>query len=155
PVTDAVRSFISDLIHKVVTSSQFAQFWDTANRVAHQEIDDVLTTGKGQFLTANGTQVSLDAGAILTMAKQRLVERGFTLASKVPDPSLTVPLFQAKHLPRLRRPVPLLNTLAWVLPLVAVVLLGLAVLVAPNRRRGLLLGAASFGIVMLLMLAAL
>ena len=155
PVTSGVRSFISDLIHKVVTSSQFATAWDTANRIAHQEIDDVLTTGKGQFLTANGTQVSLDAGSILTMAKQRLVDSGFTLASKVPDTSITVPLFQAKELPRIRTAVTLLNTLAWVLPLIAVVLLGLAVLVAPNRRRGLLLGAITFAIVLLVMLAAL
>ena len=83
-----MRSFISDLISKIVTSRQFTQIWDSANRVAHQEIDDVLTTGHGQFLTANGTQVSLDVGSVLTMAKQRLVESGFTLAEKVPDTSI-------------------------------------------------------------------
>jgi hypothetical protein len=155
PVTDGVRTFVSTLVQKVVTSDQFAQFWDRANRVAHQEVTDVLTTGQGQFLTANGTQVSLDVGSILTMAKQRLVDNGFTLAQKVPDTSITVPLFQAKNLPRIRTAVTVLDTLAWVLPLVALVLLGLAVLVSPNRRRGLVLGATTFAVVLLIMLAAL
>jgi hypothetical protein len=155
PVTDGVRTLISQAIHKIVTTSQFATVWDDANRVAHQEVIDVLTTGQGQFLTANGTQVSLNVGNILTMAKQRLVQQGFTIADKVPDTSIEVPLFQAKELPRIRSAVTVLNTLAWVLPLVAVVLLGLAVLAAPNRRRGLLLGATTFAVVLLIMLAAL
>jgi hypothetical protein len=155
PVTSGVRTLISNLIQQLVTSSQFATAWDAANRVAHQEVTDVLTTGKGQFLTANGTQVSLDVGSILTMAKTRLVQSGFTLAEKVPDVSISIPLFEAKNLPRIRTAVTLLNTLAWALPVAAVVLLGLAVLVAPNRRRGLLLGALSFAVVLLFMLAAL
>jgi hypothetical protein len=155
PITGGVRSFISSLISKVVTSSQFAQVWDAANRVAHQEIDDVLTTGQGQFLTANGTQVSLNVGSLLTIVKQRLVEAGFGLAAKVPDTSITVPLFEAKELPRIRSAVKLLNTLAWVLPLVALILVALAILVAPNHRRGLVLGAIAFGVMMLVTLAAL
>ena len=155
PITGGVRSFISELISRVVTSSQFAQVWDSANRVAHQEIDDVLTTGQGQFLTANGTQVSLNVGSLLTIVKQRLVDAGFGLAAKVPDTSIEVPLFEAKELPRIRSAVKLLNTLAWVLPLIALVLVALAILVAPDHRRGLVLGAIAFGVMMLLMLAAL
>jgi hypothetical protein len=155
PITGGVRSFISSLISKVVTSSQFAQVWDSANRVAHQEIDDVLTTGQGQFLTANGTQVSLNVGSLLTIVKQRLVDAGFGLAAKVPDTSIMVPLFEAKELPRIRSAVKLLNTLAWALPLIALVLVALAILVAPDHRRGLVLGAIAFAVMMLLMLAAL
>jgi hypothetical protein len=155
PVTSGVRSFVSDIIHKIITSDQFPQVWDTANRVAHQEIDDVLTTGQGKFLTANGTQVSLNVGSVLTLAKQQLVAKGFTLAAKVPDTSITVPLFEAQQLPKIRTAVSWLNTAAWVLPLIALVLLGLGVLVAPNRRRGLLTGAIAFAVVMLVMLAAL
>jgi hypothetical protein len=155
PITGGVRSFVSSLISKVVTSSQFADVWDTANRVAHQEIDDVLTTGQGQFLTANGTQVSLNVGSLLTVVKQKLVDAGFSLAAKVPDTSIMVPLFEAKDLPRIRSAVKLLNTLVWVLPLIALVLVALAILVAPDHRRGLVLGAIAFGVMMLLMLAAL
>jgi hypothetical protein len=43
PVVGGVRSFISDQIHRVVTSDTFAQIWDSANRVAHEELDAVLT----------------------------------------------------------------------------------------------------------------
>ena len=49
----------------------------------------------------------------------------------------------------------MLNTLAWLLPLIALVLLGLGVLIAPNHRRGLVLGAVTFVVILLVMLAAL
>jgi hypothetical protein len=155
PIVGGVRSFISGEIHKVVTSDRFAQFWDSANRTAHEELSAVLTTGKGQFLSAQGTQVSLNAGALLTMVKQRLVDAGFGLAAKVPDTSITIPLFESDQLPRIRTAASLLNTLAWVLPLVSLLLLLAGVLAAPNRRRGLLVGSIAFAVGLLLLLGAL
>jgi hypothetical protein len=155
PIVGGVRSFISGEIHKVVTSDRFAQFWDSANRTAHEELSAVLTTGKGQFLTAEGTQVSLNAGALLTLVKQRLVDAGFGLAAKVPDTSITIPLFESDQLPRIRTAVSLLNTLAWVLPLVSLLLLLAGVLSAPNRRRGLLVGSIAFAVGLLVLLGAL
>jgi hypothetical protein len=155
PIVGGVRSFVSGEIHKVVTSDRFAQIWDSANRVAHDELEAVLTTGKGELLTAQGTQVSLNVGALLTVVKQRLVDAGFGLAAKVPDTSITIPLFESQQLPRIRTAVSVLNTLAWLLPLISLLLLVAAVFVAPNRRRGLLVGSIAFAVGLLLLLAAL
>ena len=154
PIVSGVRNFVRTEIHKVVTSDQFARVWDSANRIAHDELDRVLTTGQGEFLTAQGTEISLNVGALLTIVKQRLVDAGFGLAARVPDSSITVPLFHVEDLPRIRTAVSVLNTLYWLLPLLALVLLLAGVLVAPNRRRGLLTGSIAFAVALLLLLGA-
>src|SRR5262245_36405554 len=155
PAVNGLTSFIHDQVRTVVSSDQFADVWDTANRVAHSEIDAVLTTGRGKLLTSQGTEVSLDLGSLLDLVKQRLVANGFSLADKIPNISVTVPLFASDDLPRIRTAVSILNTAAWVLPLITLALLLAGVLVAPNRRRGLLVGSAIFAGGMLVLIAAL
>lgn len=155
PITNGVRSFVSSQIHNIVASDTFAQVWDSANRVAHEEIDAVLTTGHGRILTSQGTEVSVNVGALLTIVKQKLVDSGFGLAANVPDVSITMPLFHSDQLPRIRTYVSLLNTAAWMLPLLTLVLLVAGVAVAPNRRRGLLIAAVALFVSMTILLAAL
>ncbi len=154
PMVSGIRNFVRTEIHNVVTTDRFAQVWDSANRIAHDELDAVLTTGQGQLLTAEGTEISLNVGELLTIVKQRLVDAGFGLAARVPDTSITVPLFHVEQLPRIRTAVSILNTLYWLLPLLALLLLLAGVLVAPNRRRGLLVGSIAFAIALLLLLGA-
>ena len=48
-----------------------------------------------------------------------------------------------------------LNTAAWLLPLFALALLLAGVVVAPNRRRGLLVGSVMFAVAMLVLLGVL
>jgi hypothetical protein len=155
PITNGIRSFIDTQVRAVLASDQFAQVWDAANRVAHDELAAVLTTGQGQFLSVDGDTLNLNLGSIFAAVKQRLVEAGLTLVERVPDLSITVPVVASADLPRIQRWVQLLNTAAWVLPLVALALLAGAVAAAPNRRRALLLGAAGYAIGMLVLLAVL
>lgn len=155
PAVSGLTSFIRSTVAKVVTSERFAQAWDNAQRVAHEELDALLTTGEGQFLTANGTEVSLNLGAVVELVKQDLINAGFSLASKIPPTNLSLPLFQSEQLPKLRRYVSWLNTAAWLLPLIAFALLLAGVMVAPKRRRGLLIGATLFALAMLLLLGGL
>lgn len=91
----------------------------------------------------------LDLGGIITAVKQRLTDAGLTLVERLPDFTITVPLVASGEIHKLQRWTRLLNAAAWVLPLVALALLAGAVAAAPNRRRALLIGAAGFGIGML------
>lgn len=155
PVSSGIRSFIQTEVRAVLASDQFARVWDAANRVAHDELDAVLTTGQGQFLSAEGDTLYLDLGAIITAVKQRLADAGLTLVERLPEFTVTVPLVASAEIPTVQRWVRLLNAAAWVLPLAALGLLAAAVAAAPDRRRGLLLGAAGFGVGMLVLLAVL
>lgn len=155
PVTSGIRSFLRTEIGAVLASDQFARVWDAANRVAHDELDAVLTSDEGEFLLVDGDTVRLDLGAIFEVVKQRLVDAGFTLVNDLPELSVTVPLVASDQLPQLQRWVRLLDAAGWVLPLAALALLAAAVTVAPDRRRALLFGAVGLGLGMLLLLAAL
>lgn len=154
PVTNGIRSFVHTQVRAVLASDQFAQVWDAANRVAHDELDAVLTTGQGRFLMIDEDTLYLDLGGIITVVKQRLVDAGLSLVERLPDFTITVPLVASAEIPKLQRWTRLLNAAAWVLPLAALALLAAAVAAAPNRRRALLIGAAGFGIGMLALIAA-
>ncbi|MGH3681048.1 MAG: hypothetical protein ACRDT2_12500, partial [Natronosporangium sp.] len=130
PVTSGIRTFLDTEIRTVLASDQFGQVWDAANRISHDELDAVLTSGQGRFLSVDGDIVSLDLGAIFAAVKQRLVAAGFTLVQNLPDVSISVPLVASEQIPQVRRWVRLLDAAAWVLPLVALGLLAGAVAVA-------------------------
>jgi hypothetical protein len=154
PITDGIRSFIHDRIAQVVSGERFAAIWDNANRTAHSELAAVLTGSAGDLLSVDDNTVYLDLGAIFTEVKQRLVDHGFALVERVPDIAVTVPLFASDEIGRVQRLTALLETAAWLLPVLVVLLLAAAVATAPNRRRALLLGVAGFAFGMLLLLGA-
>lgn len=143
-VTPAVSSWLQNQIHKVVgevvTSPRFASVWIEVNRKAHQNVEGLLTGQGGPMLHANGTDIVVDLGPVLAAARQELVDRGFGLAARIPDMSIPYTVAQVDQLPEIQRYVRLLDVSATWLPPLALVLLGLAVWTAPNRRRGLILG---------------
>lgn len=154
PVRGGISSFIESQVRTVLGSEQFARVWDAANRAAHDELDSLLTTGEGRFLGIDEDTLYLDLGAIFAAIKQRLVDAGLTLVQDIPDLDVRVPLVASADIPRIQGWVRVLDRAAWVLPIATVLLLAAAVLVAPDRRRGLLLGAAGFAVGMLVLLAA-
>ncbi|WP_155371805.1 hypothetical protein [Catellatospora vulcania] len=143
-VLPAVTDWLQGQIHKVVgdlvTSPRFPAVWNQVNRTAHQNIEGLLTGQGTPMLHSSGTDVVVDLGPVLAAARQELVDRGFGLAARIPDMSIPYTVAQVDQLPEIQRYVRLLDVSATWLPLLALLLLGLAVWTAPNRRRGLVLG---------------
>jgi hypothetical protein len=155
PAINGVRSFLYDKIYQLLGTPQFQTIWDQVNRLAHEGLVTVLTGGKGRFVASTGTTVTVDLGALLSAAKQQLVARGVKFVSRVPDVSIPYEIIDSKELPTLRRYVRLLDSAATWLPFVALGLLGLGVLAAPNRRRGIITGFAMVAVVVAASLGAL
>jgi hypothetical protein len=153
PLSDGVQSFVRTEVGKVVASDAFADAWVTANRSAHQALVAALTGQTGQGVTiANGT-VSINLGPFIQVVKQRLVDRGFDLANRIPDinPSFTV--LQSDLITKAQGAFSLLNTLGNWLPVVMLILLALGVYVAKGHRRALVgagLGLAASMVVLAL-----
>lgn len=154
PAVSGLRSFLHDQIYQLLTTPQFQALWEQVNRAAHTGLVTVLTGGQGEFITANETTVTVDLGALLSAAKQRLVARGIDLAERVPDLSIPYELVNSPELPTLRRYTTLLDNVATWLPFVALGLLIAGVLVAPDRRRGLITAAIAVATVALVLLGA-
>jgi hypothetical protein len=139
-----------------VASDDFANLWDDANRRAHSRVVALLTTGESRRLQLEGDTVYLDFGAAVDRVRQGLQERGLDrLAAAIP-PSVDgrVTLLQSEGFVKARKGVDLIEGLAIVLPILALLCLAGHVALSRPRRRGLLRVGLGLIVTALLLLAA-
>ncbi|HYZ97568.1 MAG TPA: hypothetical protein VE575_02385 [Acidimicrobiales bacterium] len=151
PITDQVESFVRERVLAVVRSERFAEIWEDAHRVAHDQVNALLTGEDPGALEVEEGMVSLDLGVLVAEVRRGLLDRGFELAERIPDVEREFLLVESANLESGQRGVRLLDRVATWLPFLVLGLAVGAVLVAPDRRRGLLavsLGAAA-GLVLL------
>jgi hypothetical protein len=147
PLTGALQSFVREATVRVMQTDQFQKLWVDANRVAHAELVNVLT-GKDSgaiSATSNGA-VQIDLSAVTTLVSERLQTTGIDLFSKIPAAKVggQITLFQSQDLYKVRKAVGILDTLAWVLPVLVFGCFGGAILLSRSRRRGFVLAAVAF-----------
>ena len=141
PAVNGVQSFVRSEVDKIVHSSQFQNVFDAALTTGHTAVVSVLTGSNVGPISTSGNTISIDLGQVLAQVKDRLVADGFSLASKIPSVSIEYTLFTSDKLPTIRSYVRILDDVATWLPWIALVVIVGAVLVAPNRRRGIILSA--------------
>jgi hypothetical protein len=153
PITDEVQNVTYSVTLKLVQSQKFEQLWVAANRASHKQLVNVLTgTQRGAVSTKNG-RITIDLGQVELKAKQALDAKGITVFDKVPAvKGLNYVLFQSNSLVRIQRLVKFLNKLAVVLPIITLLFFAGAIVLARNRRRGLVRSAAGLALSMALIL---
>ena len=141
PLTDGVRSAVDRATLRLAQSSRFATLWERVNRRAHEALVNVLTGG-GRVTTQNGT-VAVNVEQIVENVKQRLDTRGITVLDdvQVPPDKQQLVIVQSKDLEQVQGLVDLLQTIAWVLPVLALACFAAAIGLSGNRRRTIIRGA--------------
>lgn len=152
PAAEGVRTMLERGVTVVVESDAFSGTWEQALRVSHRAFVAAVTSGdvEGQALSLSDEgEIAIQLGPIVTAVKAELVERGFGLASAIPEVNASIPVATTEALPMLRLVVTLTTIVGWWLPVVIVGLLAAGVALAPRRSRavlgagiGLMLGAA-------------
>jgi hypothetical protein len=137
-IAGAIAGFIHTQVHKIVTSPAVANAWVQVNRAAHDQVVKALSGQGNSAITTSNGQVILDLAPFINIVKQDLVKRGFSLISKLPPIHVTIALFSSKTLVQAQSLYRLINTLKWVLPFLALILIGLGVYIARNHRRALI-----------------
>jgi len=155
PISGAVQTATYRITLKLVQSSQFQHLWDLAVRQSHDQVDNLLLGNKvGAFQSTNG-KVTVDLTQVEDAAKKQLSDHGLSVFNNIPTyTGAPLVLFQSDQLAKLQRWVKFLNHLALVLPILAVLLFAGAVLLARDRRRGLVHAAAGLAVTMALLLIA-
>ncbi len=160
PVANAMKGYATDVTERILASDQFQTFWDAANRRAHAQLvallEDDPSKAPGAVSIKNG-QITLDLGQVINKVKGALVDRGLTFLQnvEVPPVSRTITIIDSEGLSSARTYVGILNTLAWVLPVLGVLALVGSALVVPTRRRAtiraalVLVAACAFTLVLL------
>jgi len=137
PLSEGVQSFVRTEVGNVVASDAFADAWVTANRAAHQALVAALTGQTGEGVTIANDTVSINLGPFIQVVKQRLVDRGFDLASRIPDVNPSFTILQSEAITKAQSAFSLLNTLGNWLPVVMLIFLALGVYIAKGHRRAL------------------
>ncbi len=142
PIAGAVKTTTDKAALRLVESQRFQSLWENANRKAHPKVVNVLTGGGSRVSTTNGT-VSINVAQIFDNVKTQLSKRGITIFDKVtlPADKQEFVLFQSKSLEQAQSLVNLLQTLAWVLPFVALLCFAGAIALSGHRRRTVMRGA--------------
>jgi hypothetical protein len=140
PVANAMRTYATDVAERLLASDQFQDLWDAINRRAHNQLVALLEDDPGKApgaVAIKDGQVTLDLSSVIKKVQDALVDRGlgFLEDVDVPPVSRTIAIINTEGLAEARTYVGILNTLAWVLPVLGVLALVGAALVVPNRRR--------------------
>jgi hypothetical protein len=135
-VADAFASVVHDAALKVVQSEQFSDLWERANRRAHTRVVALLKGEDSGRLNVEDGQVTLELGPIAEKVNAALEKRGidaFAKSERVQDNQIV--LVDSVWLKRAQSWTDLLQKIAYVLPILTLLVFAVAVWLSPNRRR--------------------
>jgi hypothetical protein len=151
PLASGVRNFVETRIRDFVRSEEFAAAWDAANREAHEQLV-LLLTGEGDgAIEVQGNKVSVQLATIIETVKARLEDRGFALASRIPDVNAEFTIIQSADIQGAQTAFRLLGAAATFLPILALVLFGIAIAISRSRRRAIIGGCVGVAFAMLML----
>lgn len=156
PITAGLEGVADRAALRLFQSDRFQTVWEDVNRRAHSAVVAVLTGGGSRVSTTDGT-VSVNIEQIFTNVKERLDARGITVFDDVELPAeyQSVVLIQSKQLEQVQGLVDLLQTLAWVLPVVALLCIAAAIMLSQDRRRRIMRAAIWVAVAVAVQLALL
>ncbi len=137
PLASAIDSMIDQQVREFIASDAFEDLWVRANTRAQQAMLAVLRGEDTGAVSVQGEQVVLDVSEVIDEVKARLVDRGLTIADRVPIPEVDrqIVLVEAPQLKQMQTIYAFSNPLArWLLPVVLALYLG-AFLLARRRPR--------------------
>ncbi|WP_328318630.1 hypothetical protein [Streptomyces sp. NBC_00388] len=129
-ITSGLRELVHSAVAGFVDSSDFTAVWTQLNRTAHEAAEEALTSDRGKALT-------IDLAPVTDAAKRRLVDRGLTVAAKIPTVHTRLTVLDSAAVGRARTAFRLLRIGGLWLPPVTVLLAVAGVLLAVRRRRAL------------------
>lgn len=138
-IAEAVEEVVRDGAARILESDRFAALWEAANRRAHDQVVTVLTGNESGRVQVDDGRVTLDLSAVAERVRTRVQSLGLDVDvtdQQRFDPEIT--LFEAEWLESAQNGFDLLDTLAWVLPVLTVLLLGGGIAASVHRRKTVL-----------------
>ncbi len=134
-----LRSYTQQTIERFLRTAAFRVIWVQANTQAHEALVAALEGKKSQFISPDGS-VDIDLSNAVLAARTALGDAGIHAFDKLGTAELQRGIVIAKpeSLHRARNGVKLLKALALGLPILALLLYGLAFAISRERRRTLL-----------------
>lgn len=138
PLDSGIEGFVGDKVTEIVQSDLFEATWTEANTRAHDRLNQVLSGDNTGPVSIQGNDVTLDLGQVVAQVKQALIDKGLTVAEKIPTVNTQMVIFQSDNLATAQRAYSLLNTLGFWLPIIAIALALVGVLLARHRHKAVI-----------------
>lgn len=152
PLTSGVESFVRRAADRVVTSDEFADSWERANRVAHEQLVAVMQGSGGDVVQlGQDGQLTVQLAGMIDLLKTRLVDGGFELAANLPTINATFTVLQTSQLVEIRNRYAQVVALGTWLPWVVLLLLGAGVVLAVRHLRALVAAGLALTVGMLVL----
>jgi hypothetical protein len=140
PITGAIDNFIRESATKVVRSEQFYNVWVQMNRYGHKAFIAAITDKPSGIVQKQGGTVTLDTTALVDQIKATLSSKGLGFVNNISIPvkSQQIVLFDSPGIAKLGNAIQAMNTMAYILPFLALALLAGGVAIAVDRRKAVL-----------------
>lgn len=155
PLADAIEGFVEKQVTNLVESDEFEDAWIEANRQAHTQLVAVLTGKDTDQVEISGNAVNINLAPLIETVKQRLIDRGFTVAERLPKVDAQFTIFQSDDITKAQTAFRVLGAINLAVPVVALLCLIGAVAVGRSRRRTLIAGTLALAFSMLVLGAGL
>ncbi|WP_328890664.1 hypothetical protein [Streptomyces sp. NBC_00316] len=156
PITTGVSNFVRGTVDRFVSSDAFEKLWVDLNRDAHAAVVKALSGSGGGAVKLTNDTVVIDLAPVIDRVKQRLVDRGLTIAAKIPEIHTDFTVLTSDAIGKAKKGFRLLQIVGFWLPVLTLVLAAVGVLLAVRRRRALItaalavaVGAAVLGLALL------
>jgi hypothetical protein len=133
PIAATLQSNATGLADQALGSERFRTLWSNANRVAHTAFVRVVRGEDGALLATSGGAFVVDLRELLIEVGDRLGLPG-TLAERIPDDAGQLVVFESDELDTLQQVVRVVDLMSLYLFILVVVLYGVAVVLAVDRR---------------------
>jgi hypothetical protein len=151
PLAESIKSFVTEKIRTFIHSPEFAAAWEEANREAHTSLVAVLSGKGSDSVSVQDNKVTIKLATLIKAAQARLVANGFDLAAKIPTVNAEFTLIESDQLGKTQTAYRALAGASRGLPVIALLLLGIAVWISRSRRKALLASGLAIAGSMLLL----
>ncbi|WP_328913933.1 MULTISPECIES: hypothetical protein [unclassified Streptomyces] len=146
PITEGIKDFVHQTVANFVATDAFATIWTQLNRQAHAAFTGVLTGDSDSAVRVRGDAVVLDLAPVVDQVRQRLVDRGLTIASRLPTVRADFTLVESKDVRQAKTWFHALQLAGNWLPPITLILAAIGVLLARRRRRALVTAALAIAV---------
>jgi Ca2+/Na+ antiporter len=133
PAAGGLRNLAQQATDRALERPRVQELWRAANRVTAQQFINIAE-GKSKAITSSGNAVVLDLRVMLVNIAARLGLPS-SLVDKIPPGAGRIKILTSDQVSTLRNGVAALRGLGFVLPVLALLLFGIAVYIAEIRRR--------------------
>lgn len=133
PIAGGLRQAADEIALRALERPAVQDLWEEANRVAHQNLIAVVEGGGGEVSTEGGV-VTLDLTAILSQVAAQ-IGLPESLVDKLPPDAANLEILRADELEAAQTGVDVLETLAWLLLALTLLLYAIAIYISGERRR--------------------